>query len=362
MRVSLEDNDLSFVYNLLTLIDFREGISFNQPKFCPSATWNATGITFATNSSLGSYPYGMFISMNNTVYVANQEYDRIQVWFEGNSIPTTITTANNYLYALFVTITGDIYNSNINNIEKRTLNSPGTVSTLYSNGTCWDLFIDSNNSLYCSLAGYHQVIKRSLNSSDNQTTTVAGTGCPGFLQDKLYYPYGIFVDINFNLYVADQCNHRIQLFPPGQLNATTIAGNRAPGTITLRYPTDVILDADSYLFIVDNNNHRVVGSGSAGFRCIVGCSGTCGSTSNQLCVPWTMAFDSDGNIFVVDRSNHRVQKFLLATNSCGEYFFMLMRNEQQVRIRIILQTSSVQYLKVHRFQVIHMTIFFSHHV
>lgn len=106
------------------------------------------------------------------------------------------------------------------------------------------------------------------------------------------------------------------------MNATTVAGRQAPETITHRYPTDVVLDVDGYLFIVDSGNNRIVGSGSTGFRCIVGCSGTGGLGSNQLYIPQIMAFDSYGKIYITDCGNNRTQKFLLATNSCGKYCFI----------------------------------------
>jgi DNA-binding beta-propeller fold protein YncE len=128
------------------------------------------------------------------------------------------------------------------------------------------------------------------------------------------------VDINFNLYVADSNNQRIQMFQSGQANATTVAGG--PGTFILSYPIDVILDADGYLFIVDSGNQRIIGSGPAGFRCIVGCSGY-GSSSYQLAYPQSMAFDSYGNIFVMDNDNSRIQKFVLTADSCGMYYYIL---------------------------------------
>ena len=114
-------------------------------------------------------------------------------------------------------------------------------------------------------------------------------------------------------------NNRIQRFQLGQLNATTVAGTGAANTIDLNWPTGIVLDVDGYLFIVDENNHRIVGSGPHGFRCLVGCSNTKGAQSHQLDYPQTIAFDSFGNMFVTDRDNHRVQKFILATNSCGKY-------------------------------------------
>jgi DNA-binding beta-propeller fold protein YncE len=170
----------------------------------------------------------------------------------------------------------------------------------------------------------HQVVTKSLDDSSNTLKITAGTGCAGSTSTMLYNPCGIYVDINFNLYVADWSNNRIQLFQSGQLNATTVAGTS--GTILLYAPSSVVLDADDYLFIVDCGNSRIIGSGPAGFRCVAGCSGASGSASNQLYFPYTMAFDSDGNIFVTDGLNSRIQKFVLNNNVCGKYNHILLNN------------------------------------
>ena len=134
----------------------------------------------------------------------------------------------------------------------------------------------------------------------------------------LYYPLGIFVAVNSDLYVADAFNDRIQLFKAGQMNGTTLAGIGAPETIRLHYPTAVILDADGYLFIADSYGSCIVGSGPYGFRCVIGCTYRYGSAPNQLANPESIAFDSDGNIFVIEKSNNRMQKFMLSFNSCSE--------------------------------------------
>ena len=184
---------------------------------------------------------------------------------------------------------------------------------------CFGLFIDISNTLYCSMGSHHQVIKRSLNDSATTTTMIAGNGSPGPGSYQLNYPKGIFVDINFDLYVADSWNNRIQLFSSGELNGITVAGSGSPNiTITLSLPYAVVLDADHYLFIVDKGKDRIIGSGPYGFRCLVGCNGS-GSGSNQLDNPTSLSFDIDGNIFVADWSNNRIQKFILMTNSCGMF-------------------------------------------
>ena len=160
--------------------------------------------------------------------------------------------------------------------------------------------------------------KVSLNSNDNQVPIVAGTYCTGYQPHMLNNPRGLFVTINFELYVADAGNNRIQRFQPSQLNGTTVAGSNAPGTIQLCYPTAVMLDDDGYLFILDSENYRVVGSDLYGFRCLFGCTHGCWPASDRLSYHQSMVFDSHGNIFVAGGNSGRVQKFRLSFNSCGE--------------------------------------------
>ncbi len=185
-------------------------------------------------------------------------------------------------------------------------------------GNCSGLFVDIQNSLYCSIRGEYRVVKVSLDGINNTVITVAGTGSGGSGSNELSGNWGIFVDIDLSLYVADQGNDRIQRFQRGQLNGTTMAGNGIPNDLTLNRPTDVTLDADGFLYIADNENHRIIRAGSNKFHCIVGCTGKNGSASNQLYKPYTVRFDSYGNLYVADEYNHRIQKFSLATNSCGK--------------------------------------------
>ena len=185
---------------------------------------------------------------------------------------------------------------------------------------CWDLFININNVLYCSLSERHQIIAKSLNNDANLLTIVGGTGSAGSTPNALNNPRGIFVNTNFDLYVADCGNDRIQLFPSGKLSATTIVGNGSLSiTITLNCPTSIILDGNNDLYIVDSGNHRIVGPDGNGFTCIIGCSGSSGSASYQLSDPWAISFDSSGNIFVSDQGNNRIQKFSWMTSSSGKY-------------------------------------------
>lgn len=159
----------------------------------------------------------------------------------------------------------------------------------------------------------------------------------------LDWPYGVFVDAQFNLYVADCSNDRVQRFGFQQSNGTTIAGNGTPNTIVLDCPTGIILDADGYYFISENYNKRLIASGPTGFRCIIGCASTSGSSMQYFTSPQSLSFDSQGNIFVTDWNHGLVLKFILATNSCSKY---LRKKHQAEKVMVefftVIQYSSVK--------------------
>ena len=307
---------------LLLLKIFFLAISYNQPKLDADAVWNANAITFAGSGTIGAYPWGIFVNTNNNVFLVIPGYNRMLVWLNGSGNPTrTIYGVAYNPYSLFALSNGDIYVDNGNSngrVDRWTLNANTYVPAMCVAGSCYGLFIDINNVLYCSINNLHRIVSMSLNSPSNLTTIVAGIGCAGSTSYMLSSPYGIFVDTNLDLYVADYGNNRIQLFKAGQSNGSTVAGNGAANTTTLSCPTSIVLDADKYLFIVDACNHRIVGSGPNGFRCLVGCSGG-GSASNQLDYPVSMAFDNAGNMFISDYYNVRIQKFILLNKTLGKF-------------------------------------------
>lgn len=264
----------------------------------------------------------MFIDINNTVYAADRESGRIQIWFEGSVYPDrTISGGMSSPLSLFATLSGDIYVDNgvsYARVDKWPKGSNTSVVLMTIIEECYAVFVDISNTFYCAMTFYHQIAKKWLNDNRTTLTVAAGTGAAGSTAYQVYYPTGLFVDVNFNLYVADCGNNRIQMFPLGQKNAITIAGNGAPGTVTLSCPNAITFDANGYLFIGDNYNSRIIGSSQFGFRCLFGCTGVAGSAANQLNYPRNLNFDSYGNLFVADQFNNRIQKFILASNSCSK--------------------------------------------
>jgi len=226
--------------------------SFNQPRFRINATWNLNATTFANQSFVGTQPRGIFVNLNNSIYILNRNTSQILIWLNENHLNPTKTIKGNLSnpYSIFVTTNGDIYVDNGANrrVHKWMVENETWISVMNVTSYCYGLFIDIYENLYCSMYYNHRVDKK---WSNGTTTIVAGTGGYGSQSNMLYGPWGIFVDINLDLYVADWGNHRIQLFRLNQRNGTTVGGKgSASVTIQLKWPTGIILDGDQHFLLL----------------------------------------------------------------------------------------------------------------
>ena len=155
-------------------------------------------------------------------------------------------------------------------------------------------------------------------TSATNGTTVAGGNGPGFAANQLKSPWGVAVDGDGNVYVADRHNHRIQMFPPGSNSATTgttVAGGNGAGSAAnqLHLPSGVAVDGDGNVYIADQNNQRIQkfppGSTSATNGTTVAGGNGAGNAANQLNGPFGVAVDGTGNMYIADTNNNRIQKF-----------------------------------------------------
>jgi DNA-binding beta-propeller fold protein YncE len=118
---------------------------------------------------------------------------------------------------------------------------------------------------------------------------------------------GLCVDAGDRLYVADSCNHRIQIFSAegAWLRAYGRAGS-APGELS--YPYDIAVDAAGFQFVCEFGNSRIqVFDADCRPAEIIGGPG---AAPGQFANPWGLALDSRGNLYVADSQNHRVQKLV----------------------------------------------------
>lgn len=301
-------------------------VSYNQPKFsCSVPQWNFDGITIKNSSSYQMQSYAMFINSNNSIYTVDIDNQNIFI-AKDEEILSILTTdyrmESGLPFSLFVTNDQSIYLTDILVIIKWTPETQIWQAAMYIDDYCFQIFLDLNDTFYCSMFYQHLVVSKWLYETTNQTRIVAGIDTDGSLWNTLNAPCGIFVDTNFDLYVADRDNHRILRFQQGQLDGKIVAGDRkAILDIYLDMPTSIILDAEKYLYIVDSGYHRVVASGKSGFRCLVGCDGR-GGASDQLYEPIMISFDIQGDFYITDRRNGRVQKFT-QSDSCGNLYLYM---------------------------------------
>lgn len=315
--VSIDQNE-PYLYNRILL-----GISYNRPKLCPYARWSANITVIANEITVGTDPWGVFVDKNNTLYVMARSRDQIVIWREGATNPTrTVDIGSDRQTNLFVTVNGEIYfdqkKSGIFSVQKWSRNGTPTTTVMNLDGRCYGLFVDIYENIYCSRNETHQIVKQSSNDNTAQSTVIAGNGTKGSSNQTLSYPHGIFVTVEFDLYVADCGNDRVQLFKKDSREGITVVGRGINTTANLDCPVSVILDQDGFLFIVDYHNHRIVVSDSTGFRCIPQCNSSANSLSGPLRIhPQTISFDRYGNIYATDGSNNRILKIHYGTQNCG---------------------------------------------
>ena len=143
-----------------------------------------------------------------------------------------------------------------------------------------------------------------------------GTGADA----RFYYPEGVAVDGDGNVYVADTSNHTIRKITPAGV-VTTLAGTAessgsADGTgadARFYYPEGVAVDGDGNFYVTDSKDaiRKITPAGvvttwagtaqEGGFVDGIGPSARFNSPSG-------VAVDGVGNVYVADRWNHAIRK------------------------------------------------------
>ncbi|WP_082922845.1 NHL repeat-containing protein [Halothiobacillus diazotrophicus] len=157
-------------------------------------------------------------------------------------------------------------------------------------------------------------------------STLAGSTTPGAANGlgaaaSFYYPTGVAVDTNGNLYVADTNNFEIRKITAAGL-VTTLAGTTTQGSADgigaaagFSYPTDVALSANgTTLYVADSYNNEIrtidlatgmvntfAGSTTPGFKDGVG-------TAAGFHYPKGVKLDTAGNLYIADFNNNAIRK------------------------------------------------------
>lgn len=132
-------------------------------------------------------------------------------------------------------------------------------------------------------------------------------GIKGAKPGEFNRPEGLGLDKNSHIFIADSCNHRVQVFSPDGSFLRSF-GKAGSALGDLSYPYDVRVDANGFRYVCEFGNSRIQIFDQEDRP--VETLGGPGSAPGQFANPWSIAFDSRGNLFVADSQNHRVQKFI----------------------------------------------------
>ncbi|HEX3800126.1 MAG TPA: 6-bladed beta-propeller [Verrucomicrobiae bacterium] len=153
----------------------------------------------------------------------------------------------------------------------------------------------------------YTVVDRVQEFTPGGTNLVRVIGHTGVNHGEFDRPEGIAVDAADNIYVADSCNHRIQIFSPNGKFLRTY-GKPGNGVGEMSYPYDVRVDKAGLQFVCEFENSRVQVFDTNGQSLEI--LGGPGASVGKLNNPYAIALDSHGNLYVADSQNHRVQKFI----------------------------------------------------
>jgi len=199
--------------------------------------------------------------------------------------------------------------------------------------------IDRAGNLYVGDTATFTVRKLAHIGTNWVVTTIAGLGLEfGFTDGtngdaRFSSPFGLAVDPNTNIFVADFGNHAIRKIRPVGTNwvTTTIAGNgnigHADGTnlqTSFNFPADIAIDRDGNLYVSDQSNNTIRKMTPVGTNWVVTTIGGVAlvqGTNNGLGTnahffkPWGMAMDGQGNLYIVDHSNNTIRKGVPASSA-----------------------------------------------
>ena len=167
----------------------------------------------------------------------------------------------------------------------------------------YGLYIDNEKTIYIADFGNHRIIAWKKGATCGEI--VAGGNGEGSENHQLSYPQKVIIDeVNDSLIIADNGNKRVVRWPRrnGLSEETIIKNVRC---------ADLIMHKNQYLYISDDEKHEVrrwkIGENE---RVLVAGGNGCGDGFNQLNTPHFIYVDQEDTLYVSDWGNHRVMKWM----------------------------------------------------
>jgi sugar lactone lactonase YvrE len=289
-----------------------------QPDFDHQAP-NTGGLSASSLSA----PYGLVLDTAGDLYVADSGNNRV---LEYNA-PLSSGMAAHLVFGQGGSFTTGLENNG--GVSANSLALPAGVAldsdgNLYIGDVSNNRVLEYDHPLTLGTTADRVIGQADFGGSDSNAGGVSAT--------SLNAPYGIAVDGNGRLYVADFGNSRLLEFdrplvsgvanrvfgqPDFQSNALNNGGLSAA---SLFGPSGAVIDGQGHLYVADTYNHRVLEYdipldraaadrvfGQPGFSSNSANEG--GLSADSLYQPAGVALDAHGNLFVADADNNRVMEY-----------------------------------------------------
>ena len=160
-------------------------------------------------------------------------------------------------------------------------------------------------------------------------------------------PLGVAVNDRDEIVVADQFNHRVQVFDSNGAFLRSF-GHQGENDGEFQYPFGIAIDKDRKIFVADTKNHRIQILSWEGRH--LGSFGGRGNLDSQLHHPWGLSLHSNGNVIVADSGNKLIKiftpdgRFVMKIGGqgslkdpvhcvqCGEYFIVSDSSEHCIKV------------------------------
>ena len=180
-----------------------------------------------------------------------------------------------------------------------------------------------------------------------QVKPVLCIGKQGSGEGMFNNPLGVAVTAKDEVVVADNGNHRVQMFDSDGTFLRSF-GRQGKNAGEFENPTGIAIDKDRNILVSECCNHRVQILSWEGRH--LGSFGGQGSLDSQLLNPWGLSLDSTGNVIVADTGNKLIKiftpdgRFVMKIGGqgsfsfpvhcvqCGEYFIVSDSSEHCIKV------------------------------